>query len=346
MPTRRTILKSTIAGAAVALVPSIHLRAAETLRWSVGPGLPIPLQEIYATAHQGEIWIAGGLTPDQSGNISVSDRSFALDPQSLIWREGPRLSEPMHHPQLLSTGDDLYLIGGFRAANSGIWSMRDNVQIMDGSTWRTAPPLVMPLAESHGAVLDGKLHLAGGRRPAGEANAQWRDHTDTDIHLKFDPQSQEWTRAASLPAPRNSGAGVAAGGKFYVIGGRTVDGGNSDSVNRFNPATGEWQACAPMPEARGGIAAAQSDGNILIFGGEYLNGPNGAGVFETVLEYSITHNVWSTLGPMPHPRHGLAANAFNQNIIVIGGAIHAGANGTVNTVTILNPLFSPKYERI
>ena len=43
-------------------------------------------------------------------------------------------------------------------------------------------------------VLDGRLHLIGGRAPIASANAGWRDHADVDEHFVLD--GERWRRAA------------------------------------------------------------------------------------------------------------------------------------------------------
>lgn len=340
MPNRRTMLKAITAGALVPFLPGGAFAQSGNLNWSRGPDLPVALQEIYAAVHQGEIWIAGGLTLNAAGEMGISDRCFVYAPQSQTWREGPRLSEPMHHPQLVSTGDQLYLIGGFRQANGGAWSMRDNVESLEGAHWVPGPTLPSPLAETHAGFVGGGLHLAGGRTPSRAANARWQDHTDTDMHLILDPLSDQWTVGEPLPLARNSGAAIVVDDKLVVVGGRTVRSGNLADHHEFDPQAGTWRTLPPMPEARGGIAAAAYHETIHVFGGEYFEGRSG--VFETVLSYDLNAGIWRETGPMPVPRHGLAAVTFGDAIYTIGGATKAGASGTSATVEMLHPLFLPQ----
>ena len=81
--------------------------------------------------------------------------------------------------------------------------------------------------------------------------------------------------------PRSDAAGVALGGKVYVVGG--FDGANQlRSVERFNPRTGRWKKVAfcyrwkrreeplqvrSMSTARSGVAAAALDGSLFVVGG-------------------------------------------------------------------------------
>ena len=83
--------------------------------------------------------------------------------------------------------------------------------------------------------------------------------------------------------PRSDAAGVALGGKIYVVGG--FDGANQlRSVERFDPGTGQWEEVAvttnrreqwnhcnlqvrSMGTARSGVAAAALGGDLFVIGG-------------------------------------------------------------------------------
>jgi len=330
-PTRRTILGAALGSAVAIFVPRSPFaqEADGTPRWSSGPDLPLPLQEIDAAVHGGDIWIAGGLTLDPATEaIGLSARSLWLGPEAGAWRDGPHLPAPTHHPQLIGSGQNLYAVGGFRAANGGSWSMTTEAYLLDGEEWRGIASLPAPLAESHAAVLDGRVHLAGGRTPAGEANAQWGDHADTGTHYVHEPDQDMWTIAPAMPTARNSGAAVTFENRLYVLGGRTVTRGNLAVVEMFDPVTGAWESLSPMPEPRGGIAAAELDGVIYVFGGEDATASGAGGVYPSVMAYDIAADSWELLGAMPMPRHGLAAVVRNGEIMVIGGATEVGARGT------------------
>ncbi len=336
---RRTMLKATVAGVAGCLWTGPVRATAAAAQWETGPDLPLPLQEIYGTLHRDEIWIAGGLTVEQ-GNIGISNRSLILDPQTLRWRDGPPLPEPLHHPQLVSANGELYLIGGFRAANGGGWSMSDQMHVLEGDQWRPAPAMPLPLAETHAAFVDGRIHLAGGRTPAGGRNANWQDHADTDIHLVFEPVTGEWSERVRVPVARNSGAATLLNGQLHVIGGRTVDGGNQSDVHQYDAQTDRWSALPALPEPRGGCAAATVGSEIHLFGGEYFEPDGRGGVNAPVLVYDASTAKWRQDDPMPTPRHGLAAVAAGGGIFTIGGATEAGAAGTSSRVEIRSILFS------
>ena len=93
--------------------PTASATAAPSLtvpdRWSRGPDAPIALTEVAAAAHDGRVWVAGGLDADGT----ASDRVLILDPSTGTWSDGPSLPEGVHHAALVSTGDALFLVGGY-----------------------------------------------------------------------------------------------------------------------------------------------------------------------------------------------------------------------------------------
>ena len=76
--------------------------ATRNLRWREGPSLPAPKQKIYPALHNGEIWLTGGFIAREGRIVGPTNETLILDPRSGVWREGPGIPAPRHHPQLLS----------------------------------------------------------------------------------------------------------------------------------------------------------------------------------------------------------------------------------------------------
>ncbi len=304
--------------------------------WRSGPDLPLQVQEIYPTAFQGRVHLAGGMYRTAQG-LPASDRHVVLTPGDTVWRDAAALPEARHHPYLLGTKDTLFAIGGFTRADNG-WTMQTQVWQYDPTIdqWRDGPALSGPRGETSGGALDGNIHLVGGRVPKGSANSAWTDHRDDAGHWVLSPDANKWEKLRPAPTARNSAAGVVVGGLLYVIGGRKVGGGNVAMTEIYNPKDDSWHTVAPMPQAQGGLAAASVNGKIYAFGGEFF-GPNGGGVFKEVWEYDPAHDHWRAMPSMPTPRHGLGAVAIGNDIYVIGGAEQASGVGTSAKVEIFTP---------
>ncbi|MEM6467883.1 MAG: hypothetical protein AAF679_15475, partial [Pseudomonadota bacterium] len=136
--------------------------------------------------------------------------------------------------------------------------------------WLPFPTLPRPAGEAVTAVISNTLHLAGGRRPVGAANASWQDHTDTGEHFVLSGLGDTWNMAAPMPTARNSAAAALISENWHVVGGRTVAGGNTPAHEVYDTREDRWRTAAPMPQGQGGLAAASVGGKLYAFGGEFF----------------------------------------------------------------------------
>jgi N-acetylneuraminic acid mutarotase len=315
------------------------MRASASERWEARADLPYRTQEVYPALHDGRLFVAGGLSPDEAADgIGISDRVVVYDPETDRWSDGPSLPEPRHHPYLVSAEGWLFAFGGFVAANGGSWSASTDVLMLDEaeSRWTKVADLLHPQSETVAGVIDGLVYLVTGRDPGGSANASWNDQTDIASVQVFDPKSYQVTAGPDAPTARNSAAGAVIDGKLYVVGGRVVGGGNLEVCEAFDPASGSWTSLAPMPNAQGGLAAAALGGQLYVFGGEYFDDAGG-GVYEESWVYDPGSDSWRAVAPMPVPRHGLGAVAYGDGILVVAGAERAGGNETSSRLSMFMP---------
>jgi len=98
--------------------------------------------------------------------------------------------------------------------------------------WATRAPLPTPRGAGYGAVLDGKLFVAGG-----EVLDSPNRLTYAEVEA-FDPATNSWWIAPPLPTPRHGLATVAYGGRLYAIaGGPKAAWDQTDVVEVFTPAS-------------------------------------------------------------------------------------------------------------
>jgi len=326
--TRRSVLAAT----AGALAPAAAGQEGSAPCWRRAGDLPFPVQEIYPCLHQGRIFLAGGLFGAGGRAAGASARVISYDPLREGVREEARLPTPVHHPQLASVSGELWLLGGFESAGPGVaWTMTGASLRLSPAEglWLQGPAAPVAHAECVAAVISGRVHLVGGRRPAGSANMSYRDHEDTNAHLVFDPRDGLWSEAAPAPTARNSAASALSDGLFHVIGGRTLAGGPVRDHEIYDPNADRWTKAAPLPDGAGagGLAASVLSGRIYVFGGEVFE-PAPGRVLETVWAYDPRSDAWEAAGGMPLPRHGLGAVRIGPEIWTIGGADHPGGAGT------------------
>jgi len=352
---RQAILAAAGASVTCASVGRAHTNPDRPLgAWTRMADMPFPVQEIYPVAHRefssrpgsvkpivnSLLVNAGGLTDAPGYAHNVTDEVTIYDPLSDQWRYGPPLPAPMHHVALVSNSGFLTAIGGFLRDANGGWQMQDRVWRLDDieqGLWYELPPLPIAQAETVAVSLNGRIHVVGGRSPAGSQNREWGDHIDSAKHWAFIASENRWAEMAALPSQRNSAAGAVYRGALYLIGGRTVTSGNTARVDIYDPVSDRWQRAAPLPKSsrtdaplgQGGLAAAEWDGYIYAFGGEWFrsSGTDG-GVYAEVWEFDPREDKWRGVAAMPRPRHGLGAVALKDGIYAVGGAARVGGNGT------------------
>lgn len=263
-------------------------------------------QETGVVALDGEVYVLGGF--GEGGALAAQVEAY--DPVTDTWRETAPLPQPLHHANAAAVDGRLFVAGylvGLSFAAEG------EVLVYDPATdaWSTATG--MPTGTERGAsgvaVFDDRIYLFGGFR-GGALDDVWAYDVSLDL----------WDVGADLPGPRDHLVAETIGDRIYVVGGRNaaID-SHTNQLSIYDPATDTWQEGPSMPTSRGGMMAAVLDGRLFVAGGEG-NADADSGVFEQFEVYDPTAGAWSTLEPMPTPRHGTGAAAVGDVFYVPGGA--------------------------
>ena len=306
---------------------------ASEYQWSLGASLPEPVQEIYPTVSNGDIFVAGGLRAGKGKSLVIDQRVWRLSPGAKSWQPAPSLPERRHHAMLVGTDNGVWSFGGFVESDTGQWTNTSTVMFLGQSepAWQVKESMPVMLSETVSARLPDGIHLAGGRSATKQKNGQWLDNKDTNWHGVLNPETGIWSTAPVLPTSRNSACSVVLDDQWHVIGGRTVEGGNLAIHEVYSTHTRKWRTMAPLPKPQGGLACAAYQGEIFVFGGEFFT--DGGGVFHDVWRYSPRKRSWESVSTMPLPRHGLGTVVLENKIWLIGGAAKAGARDTKGTVS-------------
>ena len=303
-----------------------------TSAWNSEAAMPYKLQEIYCGVLKNKIHVAGGFL-NENGVMGVSSHHVVFNTKNSKWSSKASLPSPRHHPQLIGHKGILYAFGGFEVGQPNqIWMMRQQSWIYDAKndSWSSLKDAPIKNAEVVSASLGNHIHIVGGRVPHGAKNESYGDHMDTVSHQIFDPESNSWSTAAPALKARNSAAGAIIDDSFYVVGGRTVKGGNIGDLEIYDKKEDKWRTGTPMPQGQGGLAAASLNGKLYAFGGEYFN--NGGGVYKECWCYNPSKDNWTASTPMLTPRHGLCAARVENKIYAIGGAKKSSGRETSNIV--------------
>ncbi|NDC64848.1 MAG: hypothetical protein EBZ59_12915, partial [Planctomycetia bacterium] len=288
--------------------------------WSRLPDIPDPVgfAGSYAGVSGGALLVAGGANfpggarPWSGGVKAWHDAVFVLDRPDGTWRLAGRLPRPLGYGVSLTHGDEVLCIGGGDAVanTSEAFALRYG----DGAlSTRPLPPLPVPLANACGAVVAGRVYVAGGTKmPGGRASAAvWS--------LALTSANARWERLPDMPGgARMLAMAGSVGGRLLVCGGVRMDLRPGDTaLSRtylsdawaYAPDRG-WQRLADLPYP---LAAAPSPGyaagqsHFLLFGGDdgrlapRLQQLRDAhpGFRSEVLAYNTATDRWSVMGRLP-----------------------------------------------
>jgi N-acetylneuraminic acid mutarotase len=215
----------------------------------------------------------------------------------------------------------------------------------NGGTWQQGAPMPLARQELASGVLNGKLYVIGGYYLGFEST--------TSVQV-YNPATDTWALAHSLPHVVNHNSAAVAGGKLYSFGaggGVFVYNSNNNSwgtvasshyvhsdtaavgvidnkiyvaggtgtpsqreLEVYDPVANRWTIKAPMSVPRNHTAGGVIDGKFYVVGGRA--GANS----KTALEvYNPQTNTWSTRAMMPTARSGIAAAVVNDELWVFGG---------------------------
>lgn len=338
---RRDLLKTIVASSVVSYgyLYGSHVFAGErSSQWSTGAGLEYPIQEIYPSVFNGEIYVSGGFVPSKAPvffGLAPSDDVQVYSPKTGSWRQGRKLPEARHHLGMASNSRYLYGIGGFRGDKSNAWQIQDTVFRMDSDAWQKGPSLPIPMAESVYASNGESIHVIGGKT---RDLASTRNKDTSEHFILID--DRHWEKAAPIGVARNSAACAVLNGKIYVVGGRVAGKGakNLNALEVYDTKLDKWESRRPLPISTAGLAAASFNGKILVAGGEAF-GPNGnwktGKAFSDVWSYDPSTDLWGKERNMPHPRHGHGAVSLDDQVYIVGGAAKVGPQETLSSLIFL-----------
>jgi hypothetical protein len=269
--------------------------------WSTLAEAPLEVTEVAATAFEGELWTAGGLTAD--GEVTAAVQIY--DPSRDAWREGPDLPEPAHHASLVSTATDLVLIGGYRTL---AFDPVPDVFLLDpeNDTWVEVTSLPEPRGAGAAAWDGERIAYGGGIGEEGLADEIWAID---------EPGDAEWTEIANLSVARDHLAATSDGaGTVWFLAGREAS--LESNLATVDQLMGDEVAhIGDLPTPRGGVAAFFSqDHGACLAGGEEPE--------ETFVEVECIAGDGTTvaLPDLSLPRHGLGAAVIDGiAYVALGG---------------------------
>jgi hypothetical protein len=279
--------------------------AAAALSWTALTPATLQRTEVAAARIGDQAYVIGGFVAPSRTSAAVERYDLRRD----RWARVRGLPLGLNHASAAAYRGKLYVVGGYRAANT---VAQESAALLryDPGTDRWKRLRDMPTARGAMAVgvVGGRLYAAGGAA-AGHALAT--------LEI-YDFATGRWHRGTDMAVAREHLAGVGLDGRFYALAGRTTA-GNLAVVERYDPSRRRWERLPDMHKARGGIAAATPSGRVVVVGGE-----EAAGTIAEVEGYDPARRRWSALPSLPTPRHGLGAVAYRGAIYVLEGGPSPG----------------------
>lgn len=291
-----------------------------------------------------DTWRSLGPYPDwpfpynrhEHASISVNDKFYVIggrgnkpvqiyDPVQDTWMDGAEPPIEMHHMQLVTLNNLIYVVGAF-TGNFPHETPISNIYIYNPTTnqWQTGPSIPSNRRRGSAAavVYNNKIYLLCGIIDGHSSG--WVKYVDT-----FDPATNNWTTLADAPRARDHFHASIIGDKIYLAGGRR-SGANGTfnatvaEVDVYDISENKWTTLSQqIPTKRAGCSSMAIGIEVLVIGGESGTQQN---AHDEVEALNTTTGMWRSLTPMKQGRHGMQAFVYKDEVYVLAGSIERGAN--------------------
>jgi subtilisin family serine protease len=272
--------------------------------------------DAYSLGGAGSCFYVGGITPTGT----VTGRAQMYDIGLGQWLRMTAAPTPVFGATLGYIDGKLYLAGGYTKLTDD-WGGTYTLQIYDLATrtWTTGPAIpawgsLTGAGGSNGAVLDGKLHVVGGR---GDNLA-----AGSDQHAVYDPVGNSWTHLAPLPYTTGWFGATAGGGKLWVAGGYLGQNG----FYAYDPASDSWEELALLPGGAGKkdpILGYAPDclGGVFLYGGDK---GGWSGIQDSTWYWHPEVNMWVEYPAALNTATTAAGGGYADGRLWIFGGVGAG----------------------
>jgi CHAT domain/Kelch motif len=302
--------------------------AVQYTTWQQLPDLLVPLEAAGVAALDGEIWVVGGLSPEEP-RLALREVQI-YNPAQNTWRYGPELPEGLDHAAVTSDGERLYIVGGRTGPNTAKVPSAE-VYVLDGpddDQWDSLG-IPLPAPRAGGAVAwDGSQLVFGGGYDV-ETGAIV-SHSEV-----WELRDREWRSIGQLAQPRHDLAVATNAGMVWLVGGED-SGGDQDPPPPLAAMdlveNHEVKPLADIEQPVEDSAAVWLPGRgVCLFGGVIT--PDG-GSEEKVTDAVTCLEPGSQLPPLDPPRAGAGVVLLEDTIYVVGGF---GSDGSETRVDVLAP---------
>jgi hypothetical protein len=235
-----------------------------TEQWTSKLAMPTARSGFATVVYDGKIYVIGGSV----GNGFVGNNEV-YDPVSNTWATKASMQTPRADLTASLVNGQIYLIGGKMYSNQAPFYTETGInEVYDpvNDAWSTKTALPSAVEGYASAVLDNKIYVIGGSKLQAATGS-----VVANSNQVYDPQTDQWSLAASLPVASSYAAAAATQGNMaqeaiYYIGGYT--GSDYSSQTRiYTAANNSWSSAENMPTARAYLGLAVVNDLIYALGG-------------------------------------------------------------------------------
>ena len=307
-------------------------------RWRTEAPLPLPRDELGATALGGDVYLTNGHELGDDGMILSTGIVQRFDPRSGKYDRLPETPIPLDHAVAAAYRDRLFIAGGY---SEGVPSDRLFSYSPAERRWDELAPMDVSRASPAGAVTGGRLYVAGGIPKDAE--------TEEPVNSveAYDFETGSWSEVPAMPTPRHHHAATTLDGRLYVAGGRNPESFSLDAFERFDPRTEAWEELPGIPTGVGGPAAVAHGGEVIVIGGGDDEEADGLQPWVTgaVWAFEPERQGWRRLPDLRVPRHGFSATVLGDRIYAFGGAPCSGYGRTEVTESLSTAVITGPVKR-
>jgi N-acetylneuraminic acid mutarotase len=193
--------------------------------WQSEAAMPAAKADMALLTVGTSLYAFGGLTDDGS--------AFVFDPEERSWETLDVPGGVTRRGMSAAVVNGLIYLAGGRLESET--SARLDIFDPVSGAWSRGPDMPAPRSGAAVAVLDGRIHLLGGRGADGRETLQ--------THISWRPGDDAWRDETALPAPRTGGGATVLDGEIYLIGGGAGGGFLApftalDTTDVFDPEQG------------------------------------------------------------------------------------------------------------
>ncbi len=312
-----------------------------TNQWTSKTAMPTARSGFAISVYDNRIYVIGGSV----GNGFVGNNEV-YDPVANTWTTKASMHTPRADLAASLVNGRMYLIGGKMYSNQAPFYIETSLnEVYDPlkDEWSTKSAIPSPVEGYASAVLGNRIYIIGGSKVQVGTGSAF-----TNSNQVYDPATDQWSQAASLPVASSYAAAAVTQGNMakeaiYYIGGYT---GNqySSQVRIFSPQSNSWSTAEDLPTARAYLGVAVVNDLIYAIGGfngQWLN----TNELYTPLDYGTMPPKVVIISPQNRTYQQVTLSfVLNRDASWMGYSIDGGVNVTLSSEVRLNDLVQGGHQ--